>query len=95
MSVTLVKTFATDFLEYKNLISSCVICEHCSLNYRTFNIRSTDTYLTLVINEKYFVELHCSTFCLRKTVAEDLVACLNFKLLACNFYDCVHTIKLL
>ncbi len=90
MTVALVKTLATDLFEYKNLISSCVICEHRSLDHCTLNIRSADLYLALVIHEKDFVELHSCTFRLRKTVAKDFIACLNFELLACNINNSVH-----
>ena len=95
MTVAFVKTFATNLLEYENLVGSGVVSEHCSLHYRTLYIRSADLYLALVVHEKDLVELHSCTFCFRKAVAKDLIACLNFKLLACNINNSVHKKTLL
>lgn len=94
MSVAFVEAFATDFLEYQNFVSSDIICENSSLYDCALYIRSTYLNCTLVIYEKYLSELHSCTLCLRKTVAKDFIACLDFELLACNINNSVHKIKL-
>ena len=90
MTVALLAALAADLLEYEDLVSPYIISEYGSLYASALNIRSTYLDLTCVFYEEDLGELHCSTFCIRKTVAEDFVASFNLELLAGNFYDCVH-----
>ena len=90
VTVALLEALAADLLEYEDLVSPDVISEYGSLNASALNIRSTYLNITLIFYEEDLGELHSSTFCIRKTVAEDLVASFHFELLAGNFYDCVH-----
>ena len=95
MTVALLEALAADLLEYEDLVSPDVISEYGSLNASALNIRSTYLDLSVVLYEEHLGELHSSTFCIRKTVAEDFVASFYFELLAGNFYDCVHYKKLI
>ena len=90
VTVALLEALAADLLEYEDLVSPYIISEYGSLYASALNIRSTYLDLTCVFYEEDLGELHCSTFCIRKTVAEDFVASFNLELLAGNFYDCVH-----
>ena len=90
MTIALLEALAADLLEYEDLVSPYVISENGSLYACALNIRSTYLDLSVVLYEEHLGELHSSTFCIRKTVAEDFVASFYFELLAGNFYDCVH-----
>ena len=89
MTVALLEALAADLLEYEDLVSPYIISENGSLYACALNIRSTYLDLSVVLYEEHLGELHSSTFCIRKTVAEDFVASFYFELLAGNFYDCV------
>ena len=90
VTVALLEALAADLLEYEDLVSPYIISENGSLYACALNIRSTYLDLSVVLYEEHLGELHSSTFCIRKTVAEDFVASFYFELLAGNFYDCVH-----
>lgn len=90
MSVELLEALATDFLEYKNLVSFHIILEYRSFHYCTIYIRSTNLYICVISDEKYFLELHISTFGISEPLHKDFVSSFNLELLACNVYDCVH-----
>ena len=90
MAVELLEALTTNLLEDDNLVSPGLVIDDGSLNDCTFNIRSTDLYCTLILNEEYLVELNISTFGLRKSLHKDLISSLYLELLACNVYDCVH-----
>ena len=90
MSVELLEALATDFLEYKNLVSFHIILEYCSFHYCTIYIRSTNLYICVNSDEKYFLDLHISTLGNCEPLHKDFITSLYFKLLACNFNDCVH-----
>lgn len=90
MAIALLEALATDFLEYKNLVSFHIILEYRSFHYCTIYIRSTNLYICVISDEKYFLELHISTFGISEPLHKDLISSLYFKLLACNVYDCVH-----
>ena len=72
MTIQLLITFTTDFLENKNLLSLCVILEYSSFNYSTFYVRSTDLNCSLVIDEKNLVELYRLVFLRSKAVNKNL-----------------------
>ena len=94
MSVASLESLVGDLLENDNLVSSAGIINNGSLYNGSLDVRSSDLYLTLIVNEEYFVELNGSTFGLRKSLDKDFSASLYFELLACDVYDCVHLIKL-
>lgn len=95
MAIEFLEALATDLLENKNLVCLCIIIEDGSLYDCAFYIRSTDLDCTLVVEEKYLVELYISTLGLRKSLDKDFVASFNFELLTGNFNDCVHKKTLL
>lgn len=90
VTVQLLITFTTDFLEYKHFLGLGIIIDDGSLDNRSLNIRRADLYGTLVIDEKNLAELYCSTLVSLQAVDKDILSGLNFKLLACNIYNCVH-----
>ncbi len=90
MTIELLEALAADLLENKNLVCLCLIIEYGSLYNCTVNIRSTDLDFLAVCDKKYFAELYVSTLGIGEPLHKDFVASLYFKLLACNFYDCVH-----
>lgn len=79
-----------DLLENDNLVSSAGIIKDGGLYDSTLDIRSSDLYLALIVNEEHLIELYGSTFGLRKSLDKDFSASLYFKLLACDVYDSVH-----
>ena len=90
MSVEFLETLAANLLEYDDLVGLCVIIKYGSLYEGALDVRSSNLNLSLFVDEENFVKLHSFTFGLRKSLHKDFVASLNFKLLACNVYDCVH-----
>ncbi len=90
MTVELLEALAADLLEYENLVSLCIVIENGSLDYCALHVRSSDLHVTLVGYEKHLLELHVSTFGIGKPLHKDFISSLNFELLACNVYDCVH-----
>ena len=94
MAVEGLEALAADLLEDDDLVSLHGIIEHCSLDYRSLNIRSSDLHLRIVCNEKHLGELHISTLGIGKPMHKDFISSFNLELLACNFNYCVH-LKLL
>lgn len=90
MAVELLEALATDLLEYKNLVSLCVVIEDGGLDHCTLYIRSSDLHIAFTCDEKHLLELHISIFGVGKPRHKDLISSLHFELLACNVYDCVH-----
>lgn len=90
VAIALLEALTADLFEYKDFVSPYVIGNNDSLHRCAFHIGRTYLDTCLVLNEKHFVEGDLCVFCRRKTVAEELAASLNFELLACNVYDCVH-----
>ncbi len=90
MTVELLEALATDLLENENLVCLGVIIYNGSLYNGSLHIRSSDLDSLTVSDEKHFAELYVSTLGIGEPLHKDFVASLNFKLLACNFYDCVH-----
>ena len=90
MAVELLEALAADLLEYKNLVSLDIVIENGSLHDCALYVGSSNLDIGTLGYEKHLAELHISTFGVGKPLHKDFVASLNFKLLACNFYDCVH-----
>ncbi len=90
MTIELLEALAADLLEYKHLIGFCIVIENGSLDNGSLYIRSSDLHGLTVGDEKHLVELYVSTLGIGKPLHKDFVASLNFELLACNVYDCVH-----
>ncbi len=95
MAVQLLESFTTDFLENKYFLCLGLVIEDGSLDNSTLNVRSTDLDCTLILNEEHLVEFYFSTLASLESVDKDFHSSFNFKLLACNVYDCVHSIKLI
>lgn len=90
MAVKFLITFTTFFLENENFVCFASIVKNSSLYNGIFNIRSTKSNSSVIVNEKYFCELYRSIFSVREAVAEDFLSGFNFELLAGNVNDCVH-----
>lgn len=90
VTIALLEALTADLFEYQDLVSPCVIGNDYSLDCCAFHIGRTYLDSCLILNEEHFVKGDLRVFCRRKTVAEELAASLNFELLACNVYDCVH-----
>ena len=90
MTVQFLEALATDLLENEHLVCPCTVIEHGCLDNCAVKIRSTYFNALVISNEKHFSELHGFTFGLRKPLNKDFIASLNFKLLACDVYYCVH-----
>lgn len=93
MTIELLEALATDLLEYKHLVSLYLVIEDSSLDNSALHIGSTHFESALVLDQQHFAELHDLAFGLGKSLNENLVASLNFELLACNIYNCVHKNK--
>ena len=90
MDIELLEALAADLLEYKHLVGLCIVIENGSLDNGSLYIRSSDLHGLSVSDEEHLVELYISTLGIGEPLHKDFVASLNFKLLACNVYDCVH-----
>ena len=90
MAIAFLETLAADFLEYEYLVSLGLIVEDGGFDDGTLHIRITELDLPFGVNEQDLVELNGRILRRRKTVDEDLVACFDLELLACNIYNCVH-----
>lgn len=90
MTIELLEALTAYLLEDKNLVGLGLIIEHCSLDYRSVHIGSTDLDIRVVRDEKDLPELHISTLGIGKPLHKDFISSLYLELLACNFYDCVH-----
>jgi len=95
MAVELLETLAADLLEDEDLVGLCFVIEYGSLYDGSLHIRSSDLDCLAVGYEQHLAELYVSTFGIGEPLHKDFVASLYFKLLACNFYDCVHQTILL
>ena len=95
VAVQFLEALAADLLENENLVSPCIVIEHCCLHNCTFEIRSSYPYVIVAADEKDLSELHGFTFGLRKPLNKEFITSLNFKLLACDVYNCVHLYKTL
>ena len=91
MAIEFLETLATDFLEYKHLVTFNQLIEDGGFDDSAFNIGRADLYGTLVVNEEDLVELDSGILGSTEALHEDLFSSFNLELLACNFYDCVHT----
>ena len=90
MTVQFLITFATTFLENKNLVIFQVAKNFCF--YRgTFYNRCAYQNLTVVFYQQDFVEAHRGIYILVETVYVELPTFLSLKLLACDFYYYVHS----
>lgn len=89
MTVELLISFTTFFLEYQNFVCLYMIYDS-SLHISSLDIRGTDFYRSVVIGQKDFAEIQGSTFLTVKTVNENFLSLFNFELLSCNIYNCVH-----
>ena len=90
MAIAFLETLAADSLEYEYLVSLGLIVEDGGFDDGTLHIRITELDLPFGVNEQDLVELNGRILRRRKTVDEDLVACFDLELLACNIYNCVH-----
>ena len=91
MSVELLEALAADLLEDDHLVSLDFVVEDGGLDHGTLNIGSAHLHSRVVRDEEDLLELHISTLGIGEPLHKDFVASLNFKLLACNVYDCVHS----
>lgn len=91
MAVLNLIAFSSLLLEDDNLVVFKVTKNFC-FNLSTFNNRCAHFNLTVVIHKQDFIEAQRRTFVVFKTVNIELTIFFNFKLLTCNFYDCVHLI---
>ena len=90
MTVELLIALTTDLLEHEDFVSLDFVIENGGLHDSTINIGSSNLDSLIISDEKDLGELDISTFGFRESLNKDFVASLNFELLACNVYDCVH-----
>ena len=92
MAVLTTVTFATFFLENDHFLTLYEGNEYFSVNFSTFNGRSSDLYVAVGIEKENFVE--CNGFAFFHLIAEmmniQILALFGFELLSFNFYNCVH-----
>ena len=91
MAIELLESLATDFLEYEHLVTFHHFLEDSGFDDGAVNVRRADLHGALVVNEEYLVELYGSILGSTEALHEDFLSSFYFKLLACNFNDCVHT----
>ena len=90
MAVQGLEALAADLLENKNLVSFHIIIEDGGLDHGTLYIGSAHLDSRVIRDKEDLLELHISTLGIGEPLHKDFVASLNFKLMACNVYDCEH-----
>ncbi len=90
MAVELLEAFTTDLLEHDHLVTLDVVLKDCCLYYSTLYIWSANLYCTLVIEKEHLVELYSLIFLCCETIYIKYGTSLNFELLSCDIYNCVH-----
>ena len=90
MTIELLEALATDLLEDNHLVCPCGVVQDGGLHHCTLDVGSADLDGLSVSDEKHLAELDGVAVVLGKTVDENFISSLNFELLACNVYDCVH-----
>ena len=83
--------FSSLFVEDKNLIALNQIGNHFANHLGSFYRRSAHDDVALFVNQQNSVKFNCrSSLHFAHVVNEQLTACLSLKLLAVDFYNCVH-----
>ncbi len=93
MTVQFAVSFSSLLVEYENFVALNELRNNLTNNLSTAYSRSTYSDVTIIVYQKYFVELYCCTVLyILDVVNEQLLASLCLKLLAINLYNCVHFI---
>ena len=77
-------------LEDDDLIAPYLVVKYSSFNNNILYYRFSDGYITIILNKQDLVKLNCFAGFGFKAVNKYLLTFFNFKLLTCNFNDCVH-----
>jgi hypothetical protein len=94
MAVQFTIAFAAFFVENENFLAAALVVEYFANHFSTLYNWGTYFYLTVVVNEKHFVECQLSTFLsFSDAVNKELFASLNLVLEALHFYNCVHLLN--
>ena len=93
MTIHLLISFATDFLEDEDLLTFQMF-HHGSFNIGTTDIGLANGNVTIIVFEHHGVKRNLATLFILKTVDKDLLILGDLELLSCDFYDCVHFIYL-
>jgi hypothetical protein len=93
MAVQFTIAFAAFFVENENFLAAALVIEYFANHLRTLNYWGTYFYLTVVVNEKHFLECYLSTLLSCHAVNKEFLASLNAILKALHFYNCVHLLK--
>src|SRR4051812_39897107 len=80
----------TSFLFEDDYLFTFKVFKNSCFNRSTCYCWKTYLYCAFVINEEDFVKYKCSVHVTFKPMREDFATLFNFKLLTCDFYDCVH-----
>ena len=89
MTVTFAISFSSLFLEDNHFIAFYVR-QYLTDHFGTFHYRSTNFYLSVVVDQQHFVKLDGSSLLCRQTVNKQLFAGFDLELLSLNFYNNVH-----
>lgn len=92
MTVTFLKTFSANFLEYKNFVGAYTVINYSSAYRSTLHVRLAYGHGSFIVNEQHFVECNHFFILLGKTVNKQFSALFHLELLSGNIYNCVHKI---
>ena len=91
MTVELTIAFSSLLVEHEHLLTLYQRRNYFANHLSTLNRRSTYRNVAFVVNQKNFFKLNCCTsLSILHVVYKQLFASFCLKLLAVNFYNCVH-----
>ena len=89
MTIHLLISFATDFLEDENFLSLQMF-HHGSLDAGAADVGLANGNVTIIVFEHHGVKRDLAAFIVLEAVDEDLLILSDLELLSCDFNYCVH-----
>ena len=91
MTVQFAIALSSLLVEHEHLFALYQRRNYLANNLSALNCRSTNLYLTIVVNQQHLVKLNNSAIlCVLDVVNKQLLTLLSLELLSVNFYNYVH-----
>lgn len=91
MAVLFLVAFTTLFLEHDDFFATNVLQNFAGYGDARHS-GGTNLHGAVVVNQQNLVENEGSAFLAHQSVGVEVSVFLNFELLTCDFYDCVHDV---
>ncbi len=88
-TIFLLVAFSSFLFKDDHFVAFEVLNNFCCYSSST-DSRGANIYLPVVVNQKNFIKGHFRTFFVFQSVNENLLVFLNFILMPCYFYNCIH-----